>query len=93
MTTVFTYVDTYVVSDCATATQVYSVWYVADVRGTPYPAPYDVVTIGTASLPVASYSFPGLTITTLTPGEVITMVLSVGDEVNGSLGVIILLLI
>jgi hypothetical protein len=72
--TIFTYVDTYSASNCDTATLVYTVSYTAYLQSTNYPAPSEIVTIGAASVAYVTYTFPGLTVSTLRPRDEISMV-------------------
>ena len=73
--TPFSYIDTYYVYDCATNPLTLSVWYTAIVQGVPYSAAhYDAITANAAPTVYASYVFPDLTVTSLTPGEEITLV-------------------
>jgi hypothetical protein len=72
--TPFTYIDTYYVTNCDTTTLEYTVSYTAHVQMTDFPAPSEVVTIGPSSLVYVTYTFPGLTVPTLGPRDVISMV-------------------
>jgi hypothetical protein len=84
--TAFTYTDSVVVWNCTTETGLWSInplatmvttWYTAIVAGTAFPAEDVVVieyTISTTTTLYAVYTFPGVTVTSLTPEETITMV-------------------
>jgi hypothetical protein len=67
----------------ATFTSV-TTWFTAVVDGTSFPAQNSEVTgIITNEQPTTvyeSYTFPGLTVTSLTPGEAITMVIRTSYE-------------
>ena len=73
--TPFIYVDTVSVLDCATAPSTATGWYTAYVGGASYPAVgSDVIVYGSTSVIYVAYTFQGLIVTILTPGEVLTMV-------------------
>jgi len=58
----------------------YTTWYNAFVGGKTYPAQNSAVAtfaITTSTYVYEQYVFPGLTVTSLTPGQLIVMVLSV----------------
>jgi hypothetical protein len=73
--TPFTYIDTVSVLNCATAPSTGTGWYTAYVGGATYPAVgSDLIVYGSTSVIYVPYTFQGLIVTALTPGEVLTMV-------------------
>ena len=90
--TAFTYTESVVVWNCTTVTGLRSdnpladlatTWYTAIVDGTAFQAEgFFIVelTISTTTTFDAVYTFPGLTVTSLTPGETIEMVIRTSCE-------------
>lgn len=74
--TPLTYVETYfsVESDCSTNPFTFTETRTAFLNGTSYTA--DIVTITISSVTFVTYTFPDLLLNFLTPGEVITQVIS-----------------
>ena len=85
--TVFTYTDPISAFNCSSITpftgpqtQAYTPltsWYTAIVNGTPFPCQNSIIgtMVFTQTTTIyVSYTFPGLTVTSLTPGESIQMV-------------------
>jgi hypothetical protein len=73
-----TYTNTVSVSDCETDPLSYSDFLTAFVNGTGYPAIGPVsVTFSSAGLAYDVFTFPGLIVTLLTPGEYVTMVFNI----------------
>jgi len=78
-------VDTVSVIDCATDPTTATGWYTAFVNGNAYAAPSDIIVYSSASLIYVPYTFEGLIVTMLTPGEVITMVNHTNELSNAEL--------
>jgi len=87
--TILTYTDTTAVLNCSVYTTIYEAdqgplefefitqWFVATVNGMGYPAENSVVltqVVTTTDYLYNAYTFPGLTVTQLSPGEAITLV-------------------
>lgn len=74
----FTYIETYssINSDCATSPVIMTEWRTAYIGDAVYPGLGEVFTISSGTFYV-TYTFPGLFLTDLTPGEVMTQVRSV----------------
>jgi hypothetical protein len=82
-------VDTVSVIDCATDPTTATGWYTAFVNGNTYPAlSSDTIVYSSASLIYVPYTFEGLIITMLTPGEVITMVNHTNQLSNARAGLL-----
>lgn len=74
----FTYKNyIYGISGCEAAPYTYSIYYTAEVLGKLYPAAdYGVFIPYTSISTVGFYSFPGLIMTNLKPGNEITLVIN-----------------
>jgi hypothetical protein len=68
-------VETYFLSSgCASYPTTFYEWFTAFVDGSIYTGPVEAVTLEFFSTVYATHTFPGLTVTALTPGEPITLV-------------------
>ena len=74
--TPYTYVYSLAVSDCQTSPITVSAWYTAYANGTAYVAEntFTYIFTGATSTMTVAYTFPGLIVTNLEPGEEIIMV-------------------
>jgi len=91
--TAFTYLDGITIYNCSTNTSLlgpptfYTTYYVAYLDDTPFSAQNSVVgtyTITSDTTFYEAYTFSGLTVTSLTPGESIVMVspITFSEEIN-----------
>jgi len=81
--TPFTFTLSVAASNCATAPLTLTDSLTWDVDGTPFPAASPIIVTYTNAAPAISYliaTFPGMIVTSLTPGEPITLVDQFGDE-------------